>query len=76
MRFDLRLHGETGDGKKCWADISVYARSQGDLLQEAHRASENAAWQLDGATAVDVPEGSQITVLNVELLERGGQKER
>jgi len=46
------------------------------LLQEAHRASENAAWQLDGATAVDVPEGSQITVLNVELLERGGQKER
>ena len=75
MRFNLRLHGETGDGQKCWADISVYAHSQKQLLQEAHRASESAAWQLSAAgQPADVPEGSHITVLNIEEIKSAKKK--
>ena len=71
MRFDLRLHGVTGDGKKCQADVSVYANSQSQLLKEAHRAAEHATWRYVGGDEEWVPEGSAITVERVEPLGKG-----
>jgi hypothetical protein len=68
MRFDLRLHGRTGDGRSCWADISVYASSAADLETHAMDASTNAAWFLRDAPGDVVPEGSAITVESVERL--------
>jgi hypothetical protein len=68
MRFDLRLHGRTSDGKPCRADVSVYASSQGQLQQEAAKAAESAPWRgLDGQEDW-IPEGAAITVERVELL--------
>ena len=34
MRFNLRLHGRTASGQECQADVSVYARSKKQLLEE------------------------------------------
>lgn len=70
MRFNLRLHGRTGDGAKCVADVSVYASSQKALQTEAMKASKAAAWRLKGGTEEWVPEGSRIVVERVESLRR------
>ncbi len=70
MRFDLRLHGRTPDGKECRADISVYANSQKQLQDEAMKAAETAAWHGLDPKEEWVPEGSQITVEHVEMLEK------
>ena len=35
MRFNLRLKGRSADGVKCQADVSVYAGSQKELLEQA-----------------------------------------
>ncbi|MEX2309412.1 MAG: hypothetical protein WD738_17565 [Pirellulales bacterium] len=37
-RLDLRLHGRTEDGKRCVADVSIYANSADSLKHEAHEA--------------------------------------
>src|SRR5438552_3628002 len=70
MRFNLRLHGRTADGRECLADIPAYAVSSQELQREAQKAAESAAWYFadDGKSAP--PEGSQITVERVEELER------
>lgn len=74
MRFDLRLHGRTADGKECRADVSVYANSQGQLETEAKKAAETAAWHGVDPKEEWVPEGSCITVEHVELLEKKKNK--
>ena len=76
MRFDLRLHGRTADGRKCQADVSVYARSQKQLQKEAKRAAESAAWRHLDQGEEWVAEGSHITVENVELLRDRKKKEQ
>src|SRR5262249_40547794 len=68
MRFNLRLHGQTKDGRACQADISVYADSATTLQDEAQKASENAAWHFTAAPQDWVPEGSDITVERLERL--------
>lgn len=68
MRFNLRLHGLTGDGKSCRADISVYARSADDLQKQSQKASETAVWHYTDPPHDDIPEGSQISVERVEKL--------
>jgi hypothetical protein len=75
MRFDLRLHGKTPDGRKCQADVSVYADGQEQLQQEAKRAAESAAWRHVDAGEEWVAEGSHITVENIEWL-RDDKKKR
>lgn len=70
MRFDLRLHGRTGDGAECMADVSVYASSKEALHTEAVKASETAAWRLVGGPEDWVPQGATIVVEHVELLGR------
>jgi hypothetical protein len=73
MRFDLRLHGRTKDGKKCQADISVFANSKGQMERETIAASENAAWHSLPPNEDWVPEGSTIIVEHVELLKSIGR---
>lgn len=68
MRFNLRLHGQTKDGKACQADISVYAANAAELQTEAEKASANAVWEYSAPPHESVPEGSEITVENVETL--------
>lgn len=69
MRFDLRLHGRTSDGKPCRCDVSVYANSQQQLQDEAKKAAETAAWHGLDAGQEWVAEGAHITVERVERLE-------
>lgn len=68
MRFDLRLRGRTADGKKCWADISVYARSEKQLKKQADHAARSAAWMAEEPPHDPIPEGSHITVERVEKI--------
>jgi hypothetical protein len=68
MRYNLRLHGKTKDGKACQADITVYASSSSELQEEAVKESANAAWHYSDPPLADVPEGSEITVEKVEAL--------
>jgi hypothetical protein len=68
MRFDLRLHGRTASGQHCQAEVSVYARSQRDLREQAARAAEQAAWLARDPPHEPIPEGSQITVEHVERI--------
>ena len=74
MRFDLRLLGRTGEGKKCQADISVYAGPKDELDREAMKAAESAAWRFSEDNEDWVPEGSHITVEEVKLLNTGNKK--
>ena len=66
MRFNLRLHGRTAAGRPCRADVSVYARSQRQLQEQATRAAEKAAWLAADPPHDPIPEGSAITVEHVE----------
>jgi hypothetical protein len=68
MRFDLRLHGCTAEGKPCQADVSVYANNNDQLQREAEGAAERAAWR--GLERADdwIPEGATIRIEGVELL--------
>ncbi|MBA4067629.1 MAG: hypothetical protein C0501_28775 [Isosphaera sp.] len=68
MRFDLRLHGRTPDGKKCRADVSVYAGSQKELREQADAAARSAAWLGADPPHDPIPEGSHITIENVEKI--------
>ena len=68
MRLDLRLHGRTAEGQKCRADVSVYATSQKDLMKQADNAARSAAWLAVDPPHDPIPEGSQITVENVEKI--------
>ena len=68
MRFDLRLHGRTEDGRRCIADVSVYADSAESLKDEAHQAATNAPWHTDDDAATWIPDNSTIIVERVELL--------
>lgn len=68
MRFDLRLHGRTSDGKPCRADISVYANSQRQLQEEANRAAESAPWCGLDHDEDWIADGANITVEGVEAL--------
>lgn len=68
MRLDLRLHGRTPAGQKCQADVSVYAKSQKDLMKQADNAARSAAWIATDPPHDPIPEGSQITVENVEKI--------
>lgn len=70
MRFDLRLHGRTEDGKRCMADVSVYANSADSLKYEAHEAAKNAPWHIDDEAATWVRDNSTIVVERVELLNK------
>ena len=74
MRYDLRLHGRTSDGKSCQADISVYAASQKQLLEESHKGAETAAWRYKDPPQEWVAEGSTIVVENVEMLTKDQEK--
>lgn len=65
MRFNLRLHGTAG-GKACRADVSVYAKSLGELQKQADDAARSAAWVFADPPHDPVPEGSHITVEHVE----------
>ena len=68
MRFDLRLHGRTSSGRRCRADVSVYAGSQKELQEQAHSAAETAAWLDEDPPHDPVPEGAQIIVERVERI--------
>ncbi len=68
MRFNLRLLGRTASGQECQADVSVYARSQKKLLEEAKKAALTAAWLERKPPHEPIPEGSKITVEKVERL--------
>ena len=68
MRFDLLLHGLTGSGKKCFADVSVYANSAKELQDEVHKAGENGPWHADDTGAALIEESETITVERVEML--------
>jgi hypothetical protein len=70
MRFDLRLHGRTADGKPCLADVSVYASSREQLQEEAARAAESAPWRAAEGDEDWVTEGATITVEHVEMLRK------
>ena len=70
MRFNLRLHGRTVDGRECLADVSAYAVSSKDLQREAQKAAESAAWYFADDSKTAPLEGSHITVEGVEELER------
>jgi hypothetical protein len=72
MRFDLRLHGRTGEGQSCVADVSVYANSAESLQQQAHEAATNAPWHTDDEATTWVPDNSTIVVERVELLGKKG----
>ena len=74
MRFDLRLHGRTEDGRRCVADVSVYANSAESLKREAHEAAKNAPWQIDDVEATWVRDNSTIVVERIELLNKGRKK--
>ena len=74
MRFDLRLHGVTGDGVKCRADITVYAASQKQLQEEAMEASKDADWCMVEGKGEPIAAGSQITVEGVTHL--NGKKKK
>jgi hypothetical protein len=76
MRFDLRLHGVTGEGKKCQADISVYANSGEQLQREAEEAATTAAWRSAEPGEEWIAEGSTITVEHVEQQGPAKKKER
>jgi hypothetical protein len=68
MRFNLRLHGRTGSGQECQADISVYASSQKELMDEAKKAATSAAWLSRQPPHEPITEGEHITVEHVERL--------
>jgi hypothetical protein len=68
MRFNLRLLGQTAAGQECQAEVSVYARSQKKLVEEAKKAALTAAWHARTPPHELIPEGSQITVKNVERM--------
>ena len=68
MRLDLRLHGRTAAGQKCQADISVYATGAKELQEQADIAARSAAWIAADPPHDPIPEGSHITVENVEQL--------
>ncbi len=68
MRFDLRLHGRTSSGQHCQADVSVYASSEKDLLEQAQKVAEKAAWLDRDPPHTPIPEGSAITVERVQRL--------
>lgn len=68
MRLDLRLKGHTASGQKCQADVSVYAKSQKDLMKQADTAARSAAWIAVDPPHDPIPEGSQITIEHVEKL--------
>ena len=68
MRYNIRLLGRTKDGRRCRADITVYAQSQRQLVDQAKRVSEDADWHYTEPPFDDLPEGSHITVEHVERL--------
>jgi hypothetical protein len=70
MRFDLRLHGQTSDGRRCVAHVSVYADSLASLQQQAHQAGTTGPWYCDDDTATLIPDNSTIVVERVEQLNR------
>jgi hypothetical protein len=76
MRIDLRLLGTTQDGKKCWAEVSVYVNSQKDLQKETMQAAEDGPWLLDDEANICVPDGSKITVESVEQLQHPPRKQK
>jgi hypothetical protein len=80
MRFDLRLHGRLADGRRCIADVSVYANGAEDLKREAYEAAANAAWHFDDDAPTWVADNSSIVVEHVtlltETLDREGTNER
>lgn len=65
MRLHLRLHGQTGGGRKCMMDGIVYAGSGSQLDREAKRMAEEGPWYYAG-TAEEVPETEKIIVEHVE----------
>jgi hypothetical protein len=68
MRFNLRLHGRAADGRRCQADVSVYADSRKELQRQASRAAAKAAWLAKDPPHDPIPEGAQITVEHVERI--------
>ena len=68
MRFNLRLLGRTASGQLCQADVSVYASSQKDLQEQAQKVAEKAAWLSREPPHDPIPEGSAITIENVEQI--------
>jgi hypothetical protein len=66
MRYDLRLRGRTADGRECRAVVSVYATSLNDLQREADQAARSAAWESADPPHDPIPEGSHITIEQVE----------
>ncbi|MFO0968117.1 MAG: hypothetical protein U0793_21385 [Gemmataceae bacterium] len=74
MRFDLRLHGVTGDGKKCQADITIYAVGEKEMFNEVQKASERGPWRYAEGPEEWVAEGSAITVENLENLAKATPK--
>jgi len=69
MRFNLRLLGKTKDGKKCRADITVYAQNSKHLQSRVKKIAEDADWHFIEPPGEDVPEGSYILVERVQNLD-------
>ena len=68
MRFDLRLRGRTASGQQCQTDVSVYASSQKELMEQADHAASSAAWLATDPPYDPIPEGAQITIEHVEKI--------
>lgn len=68
MRFNIRLLGRTDSGQRCQADVSVYARSQRGLQEQARKAAETAVWLARDPPHEAIPEGSSIIVEHVKRL--------
>jgi hypothetical protein len=70
MRFDLRLHGRTGEGQRCVADVSVYADSHAELQKQVEVAGTGGPWYTADEACALIPDESTITVERVELLNK------
>lgn len=70
MRLNLRLRGTTSSGRPCLMDLTVYAASQKDFMEEVQKRSTEGPWYYaDSAEAV--PESEEISVEGVEHLDQG-----
>jgi hypothetical protein len=68
MRIDLRLHGRTADGRKCYADVTVHASTKARFMEEAKKAGEHGPWIAADGRHEFIEDDSQITVEHVERL--------
>lgn len=74
MRHDLHLYGQTSQGEKCEAEVSIWADDDAGYQRELDWWKPRAAWFLKKPGYPDVPPDVKVVVERVERIEISEQQ--